>query len=160
LVLAESAPAGLMNGDFSSDLSVGWDSYGVTRFNEKAIFYEDNYDDSNPSNLPPQIFYLEQLIDVEAGLQELSFDILINTGGGETDYFDVIVGESNINIWNTHVGPLPLTTITHHINSLGPQNLRFELRFDLVGGYRPSNHGAPVHIKCFEPMGRHQSIIG
>lgn len=85
---------------------------------------------------PPKIFYLElkQPIDVKAGLQELSFDISIESGEGETDYFDVIVGGNNINIWNTDDGSLslPWTTITHHIDSLGVQNLRFELRFDFM----------------------------
>ena len=85
---------------------------------------------------PPKIFYLElkQPIDVKAGLQELSFDISIESGERETDYFDVIVGGNNINIWNTDDGSLslPWTTITHHIDNLGVQNLRFELRFDFM----------------------------
>ena len=121
-ISTQPALADIDNGDFFSDLS-GWDFDGVYHEDGQAFFDELIGTNDDP-------FYLEQEIDVEAGLQELSFDIFIVSEGSETDYFDVTLDGSNIYPWDSGDGSLPWTTITHHIDSLGAHDLRFTLNFD------------------------------
>ena len=51
LVLAEWSSADMTIDDFSSSLD-DWDPYGIYVFDEKAIFNEGNYDDTDPSAPP------------------------------------------------------------------------------------------------------------
>ncbi len=88
LVLAESASAGLMNGDFSTDLSNGWT---ITNWPvvwdagiQVASFEPDpSWNAANST--------LSQSFTVEPGLSTLSFDVLMKikpaTGPAETDIF-------------------------------------------------------------------------
>ena len=128
LLCSPTLRADITNGDFTSGLDVGWDNYyGVYRsaFFEIAVFHEDEFDSTG-------VFYLEQEIDIEAGPQQLSFDIKITSGASDTDFFNVTLGGSNIYAWNSGDEDVAYTTITHLINNpvIQEDMLRFELTFD------------------------------
>ena len=93
LVLAESAPAGLVNGDFSTDISIsgnGWDiTAGSVDWSTEvpaAFFYSDGLAENST---------LSQIITVDLGFSVLSFDVLMETellGPPETDVFTAFLG--------------------------------------------------------------------
>ncbi len=122
--------ADITNGDFSSDLLGTWDQSGVDLEGGKAIF------DEREGSTSDHVFYLEQTIDIETGLQLLSFDIMIDGvpwPQGETDHFRVFLnGGDPIHEWDSSIDPLvvPETTWSYYSEAMSDVILRFEFDFD------------------------------
>jgi hypothetical protein len=77
--------AGITNGDFSADLSIGWtvESGYVDWWLDSSARLAPDYDEDT--------YFLHstlsQIFTMDAGSQMLSFDLTMETGGGETDVF-------------------------------------------------------------------------
>lgn len=82
---AHSLNAGLTNGDFSADLSIGWtiESGYVDWWLDSSARLAPDYDEDTYF----QHSTLSQVFMMDAGSQLLSFDLTMETGSGETDVF-------------------------------------------------------------------------
>ena len=90
---AHSLHAGLTNGDFSADLSVGWniESGYVNWWLDSSARLAPDYDEDTYF----QHSTLSQVFTMDAGSQLLSFDLTMETGGGETDVFTAYLLDSS-----------------------------------------------------------------
>jgi hypothetical protein len=91
--LTHSLHAGITNGDFSADLSIGWtiESGYVEWWADSSARLAPDYDE--------ETFFshstLSQVFTMDAGSQLLSFDLTMETGGGETDVFTAYLLDSS-----------------------------------------------------------------
>ncbi len=130
LVLAESAPAGLTNGDFSFDLS-SWDVTlgSVTHWptpTGAALFSSDTDKVFEHSTLSQSF-----LLDEES--LTLSFDFLMETDGGETDVFTASLDGNPIYTLSSDFGDTSFDdTFSYDVSSLAGQEvvLVFDLKHD------------------------------
>ena len=133
LVFVRPAPADLVNGDFSSDLSVGWTvAGGVERWDEAARFYGDEDGEGYDHSTLTQVFTLDPLSLI------LSFDVLMTTGGGETDYFTASLDGTTFYTRGSDFGGETFAeTFTYDVSSLAGTTveLAFDLEHDYTDGY-------------------------
>ncbi len=135
LVLSQSASADLVNGDFSDDFSgntdptLGWvvTAGSVTPWpTGAALFSPDPEKDFEHSTL-------FQSFELDEKSLTLSFDVLMETAGGETDVFTASLNGTTIYTLSSDFGGNSFEeTFSYDVSSLAghPVNLVFDLLHD------------------------------